>query len=125
MSLLLTLLAAAAQPAAPPITARTFVEAIEPRLPQPFAPDVRLVGAAAEGDLLVLTVEAAPARLAALTPAGVEAAVARAFCAPANARGIMAGPLSLRVDARAPGGRTVAGTVLDTCPMAALPVPTR
>jgi hypothetical protein len=123
MMLLLFSLLAAAQPAPrpAPVTARTFVEAIQPRLPERFSPEVSLVSVAAEGDLLVLTVEATPARLAALTPAGVERAVAAAFCAPANARAIMAGPLSLRVDARAPGGQTLTGAVLDTCPLAPPP----
>jgi|GEM_PF-5947952 len=117
----LTLAALAAQPAAPAparIDAATIAAAIQPRLPQRFSADATLVAAAARGDLLVLTVEATAGKLAELTPAGVGRAVAAGFCGAPGAREAMAGRLSLRVDARAPGGQAIVGEVLETCPLA-------
>jgi hypothetical protein len=64
------------------------------------------------------------------TPEGVSARFSQAFCAPEAGRFLLQGPMSLRVDARTPGGgRSVRGAVLERCPLAGadgpLPPPRR
>jgi len=120
LALVLALVAAQppATPAgpAPAITAETVAGAIRPRLPQRFSPEVALVDVAAEGNLLVMTVELSAAELASLTPAGVGRAVVNGFCAPPGARELMAGPLAVRIDSRTPGGQTTTGPAFEACP---------
>lgn len=120
--LLLSLLAAAQQPRPlppqPPITAATVAEAIQPRLPQRFSPEVAMVAAAAEGDLLILTFEVPEIMLIGATPEGVSSRFSQGFCGPPAGRTLLQGRMSLRVDARTPGGgRSVQGAVLETCPL--------
>jgi hypothetical protein len=129
----LTLAALAAQPAAAAparIDAATVASAIQPKLPQRFSPEIAMVAAAAEGDLLILTYEVPEVMLIGATPEGVSARFAQAFCAPEAGRFLLQGPMSLRVDARTPGGgRSVRGAVLERCPLAGadgpLPPPRR
>lgn len=105
-------------PAQPQITAATVATAIQPRLPQRFSPEVAMVAAAAEGDLLVLTFEVPEAMLIGATPEGVSSRFSQGFCAPPAGRLLLEGPMALRVDARAPGGaRAVQGAVLQNCPL--------
>jgi hypothetical protein len=107
-------------PPAPQIDARTVAAAIQPRLPQRFSPEVAMVGAAAEGDLLILTFEVPEVMLVGATPEGVSGRFSQGFCGPQAGRILMEGPMSLRVDARTPGGgRSVQGAVLQTCPLLA------
>jgi len=117
------LAAVALQPPAPPparIEAATVAAAIQPRLPQRFSPEVAMVAAAAEGDLLILTFEVPEAMLIGATPEGVSSRFSQGFCGPEAGRRLLLGPMSLRVDARTPGGgRSVRGAVLDACPLAA------
>lgn len=117
-------------PPAPAIDARTVAAAIQPRLPQRFSPDVAMVAAAAEGDLLILTFEVPEVMLVGATPEGVSARFSQGFCGPQAGRLLLQGPMTLRVDARTPGGgRAVQGAVLDACPLRAadgpLPPPRR
>jgi hypothetical protein len=128
-----TLGAMALQPPAPPparIDARTVAAAIQPRLPQRFSPEVAMVAAAAEGDLLILTFEVPEVMLIGATPGGVSARFSRGFCGPEAGRRLLEGRMSLRVDARTPGGgRSVQGAVLEACLLLAadgpLPPPPR
>jgi hypothetical protein len=120
----LTLVAAlAAQPAAPAparIDAATVASAVRQKLPQRFSPDIAMVAAAAEGDLLILTFEIPEVMLIGATPEGVSARFSQGFCAPEAGRRLLEGPMSLRIDARTPGGaRLVRGAVLQACPLLA------
>ena len=132
MSLFLTMTALVMQPAAPArrIDAATVATAIQPKLPQRFSPEIAMVGAAAEGDLLILTFEVPEVMLIGATPEGVSARFSQGFCGPEAGRFLLQGPMSLRVDARTPGnGRSVRGAVLERCPLTAsdgpLPPPPR
>ena len=111
-------LLAAAQPAyaTAPIDARAVADAIQPRLPQRFSTDVAMVGASAEGNLLVLTFEVGATVLAGATPELISNRFSFGFCAPAAGRALLEGPMALRIDARAPGGQVMEGAVLETCP---------
>jgi len=130
---LLFFAAIAGQPApaaAPPIDARVVASAIQPKLPQRFSPEIAMVAAAAEGDLLVLTFEVPEAMLIGATPEGVSSRFSHGFCSPEAGRRLLSGPMALRIDARTPGGgRSVRGAVLETCPLLAgdgpLPPPPR
>lgn len=131
---MLALLFVAAQPqtgqapAAPPIiTPQTVVAAIQPRLPQRFSPDVAMVGAAADGDALVLTYEISDSALAATTPEALSLRFATAFCAAPGGTELLSGAMNFRADARSPNGRTLRGVMVETCPLPlpeALPRPT-
>ena len=117
-------------PPVPQIDARTVVAAIQPRLPQRFSPEVAMVAAAAEGDLLILTFEVPEVMLVGATPEGVSARFSQGFCGPQAGRLLLQGPMTLRIDARTPGGgRSVRGAVLAACPLLAgdgpLPPPPR
>ncbi len=122
---------AAAQPAAsalPVITPETIAAAIQPRLPQRFASDVAMVGAAADGDALVLTYELSDAALAAATPEALSLRFATAFCTAPGGAELLSGPMNFRADARSPNGRTLQGVTVETCPLPlpeALPPPRR
>jgi hypothetical protein len=111
-----------AQPAAPPapkIDAATVAAAIQPRLPQRFSPEIAMVAAAAEGDLLILTFEVPELMLIGATPEGVSARFSQGFCGPEAGRRLLQGAMALRIDARTPGGgRAIRGTVLESCPLA-------
>ena len=130
---LLFFAAVAAQPAPQParaIDAGVVASAIQPKLPQRFSPEIAMVAAAAEGDLLVLTFEVPEAMLIGATPEGVSSRFAQGFCTPEAGRLLLRGPMALRIDARTPGGGlSVRGAVLETCPLAAgegpLPPPRR
>ncbi len=126
MLILIHLALAAAQPAAsapPVITPQTVATAIQPRLPQRFAPDVAMVGAADDGDALVLTYEISDAALAAATPEALSLRFAAAFCAAPGGAELLSGPMNFRADARSPNGRTLQGVVVENCPL--LPPPPR
>ncbi len=117
MFALLALLAAAQPPSSlPAIDAATVAGAIRPRLPQRFSPDVAMVGAASEGNLLVLTFEVSEAALLGATPDAISSRFSFGFCTAEAGRALLDGPMSLRIDARAPGGRLMQGAVLETCP---------
>jgi hypothetical protein len=119
ISLAATLAVQAAAPA-PRIDASVVAAAIQPKLPQRFSPEVAMVGAVAEGDLLILTFEVPEVMLIGATPEGVSARFSQGFCAPEAGRLLLRGAMSLRVDARTPGaGRAVRGAVLESCPLAA------
>ncbi len=124
--LFLTLIGlAAAQPpaGAPIITPETIATAIQPRLPQRFAPDVAMVGARGEGDALVLSYEISDAALAAATPEALSLRFATAFCAAPGGAELLSGPMNFRAEARSPNGRTLQGVVVENCPL--LPPPPR
>lgn len=120
---LLGLAAAQPRPALPRITPDTIAAAIQPRLPQRFAPDVAMVGAKAEGDALVLSYELSDAALAAATPEALSLRFAAAFCAAPGGTELLSGPMNFRADARSPNGRTLQGVVVENCPL--LPPPPR
>ena len=123
---LLAAMSALAQPAAvapPVITPQTVATAIQPRLPQRFAPDVAMVGAAADGDALVLTYELSDAAIAAATPEALSLRFATAFCAAPGGAELLSGAMNFRADARSPNGATLRGVTLENCPL--LPPPPR
>lgn len=129
-SLLAAALAGQPTPPQPPITASTVAAEIQPRLPQRFSPEVAVIAAAAEGDLLILTFEVPEVMLLGATPEGVSSRFSQGFCGPPAGRLLLEGPMALRIDAHTPGGgRSVRGTVLEACPLAAadrpLPLPGR
>lgn len=118
MLLSLFALAAGSQAAAPPqIDAQTVAAAIQPRLPQRFSPDLAMVAAAAEGNLLVLTFEVSEAALLGATPEAISNRFSFGFCSPEAGRALLDGPMALRIDARTAAGRAIQGAVLETCPV--------
>lgn len=115
-----------AQPAPgtlPTITPETVAAAIHPRLPQRFAPDVAMVAASAEGDALVLTYELSDAALASTTAEALSLRFSTAFCTAPGGAALLSGPMNFRADARSPNGRTLRGVVIESCPLASLPLP--
>lgn len=115
--------AQAPAPAVPRITAEVVAGAIRERLPQRFSPELAMVAAVAEGDLLILTFEAAPTALAGMTPLDISTRLSEGFCSHPAARALLDGPMSLRADARVPGGEFMRGEVIETCPPAAAASP--
>ena len=117
--LLLASLLVAAQPtpAPPPLDAQSIASSIQARLPRRFSPDVALVAASAEADLIVLTFELSEAAMTGATPETLSNRFSYGFCAAPGGPELLAGPLTLRIDARTADGRTMQGAVLDTCPV--------
>ena len=77
-----------------------------------------MVGAAAEGEMLVLTFEVGEETMAEATPEAISNRFSYGFCSAPGGRELLEGPMRLRVDARSVSGRSLRGAVLETCPAA-------
>lgn len=107
--------AAAYQAAQPYPDAPELARRLQHRLPMDLGNNVRAIAIAAEGQILVWTIDVPAATIAGATPEDLARPLTEGFCSGAGAEMFNHG-VSLRVDTTSNGSAPVRGVVISRCP---------